>query len=79
MRNLVVQKGSPQSPLILLNRELTEVIPGDKTSGTIIDDADLVEVLADRFGLFSPRSTRFPTGSVLKPDDQNSARGSRHR
>jgi N-hydroxyarylamine O-acetyltransferase len=60
VRNLVVQKGSPQSRLILLNRELTEVSSREKTSETIIDDADLVEVLADRFGLFFPRSTRFP-------------------
>ena len=59
VQNLVVQKGSPQSRLLLLNRELTEVNPNEKISEKLRDDAALVDLLADRFGLFFPNGTRF--------------------
>ena len=60
VQNLVVQKGSLSSRLILRNRELTEIKPPETTIQTIDGDQALLELLADRFGLQFPPDTRFP-------------------
>ena len=60
VQNLVVQKGTLSSRLILRNRELTELKPPETTTQTIDGDLALLELLADRFGLQFPPDTRFP-------------------
>jgi N-hydroxyarylamine O-acetyltransferase len=59
VQNVIVQKNGPHSRLILRNRELIEVKPGEQTGETLGDDSAVVKMLADRFGLLFPRETQF--------------------
>jgi N-hydroxyarylamine O-acetyltransferase len=65
VQNLVVQKRDLHSRLILRNRELTELKPPGQPTTTAVDDASLVQLLADRFELVFPAGTRFE----MKPSD----------
>jgi N-hydroxyarylamine O-acetyltransferase len=60
VRSLIVQKGTLHARWSLHDYELTEETPEETTTRSIESDADLRDVLADRFGLnFSP-GIRFP-------------------
>jgi N-hydroxyarylamine O-acetyltransferase len=59
VRNLVVQKGTLNSRLMLENRELIELKPQEQTTELIQSDDDLLHLLANRFGLHFPPETRF--------------------
>jgi N-hydroxyarylamine O-acetyltransferase len=62
-RTLTAQRpkpGDPQVRLVLRGRKLIEYSPGGRSSTERISERDLLNVLADRFGLVLPESTRFP-------------------
>ena len=63
LQNVIAQQNGLHSRLILRNRELTEVKPGEETIQTLSDDGAIITVLADRFGLHFPPETRFPIWS----------------
>lgn len=63
VQNLVVQKGTLSSRLILRNRELTELTPLEKTTELVKSDQALLELLASRFGLQFPPEIQFPIQS----------------
>jgi N-hydroxyarylamine O-acetyltransferase len=62
-RTLTAQRpepGSPEVRVVLRGRKLSEYRPGGRSATERISDHDLVNVLAGRFGLVFPASTRFP-------------------
>jgi N-hydroxyarylamine O-acetyltransferase len=63
VRSLIVQKGTLQARWSLHDRELTEENPKETDTRSIASDAELRDVLADRFGLTFPPGIRFPIGA----------------
>jgi N-hydroxyarylamine O-acetyltransferase len=62
-RTLTAQRPEPGSPnvrVVLRGRKLREYRPGGRSAITRIADKDLLNVLAERFGLEFPATTRFP-------------------
>jgi N-hydroxyarylamine O-acetyltransferase len=59
VRQVTAQRPSPEARYILRGRELTTQRPGSETSRTIVDNEELLQVLAETFGLVFPRGTRF--------------------
>ncbi|MGD9647634.1 MAG: arylamine N-acetyltransferase [Pirellulales bacterium] len=71
-RTLTAQRLTPEARHILRGRELITERDGQQQLETLADDAAVLEVLAERFGLEFPRDTRFRN----EPWIDSSARGS---
>lgn len=56
---LVVQRPGKDVRLTLVNRQLTEQRPDGVSEITLADDDEVLEILAERFGLRFPAGTRF--------------------
>jgi N-hydroxyarylamine O-acetyltransferase len=63
---LRVQLPGPEVRLMLVNRTLTETRVARSTETAIADDADLLRVLEERFGLCFPKETRIPFAEAAK-------------
>jgi N-hydroxyarylamine O-acetyltransferase len=59
VQTLTVQLPTPSSRKFLHNREFTEDFGTTVTRRMLSDDDELLEVLADSFGLYFPAGTRF--------------------
>lgn len=62
-RTLTVQRpqpGNPEVRVVVRGRKLIEYSPGGRSTSRRISDHDLLSVLAKRFGLVFPATTRFP-------------------
>jgi N-hydroxyarylamine O-acetyltransferase len=60
VRTLMVQRPEPERRLTLLNRRLIERLPDRTLEIPLPDEEAVLNVLADRFGLYFPPGTRFP-------------------
>jgi N-hydroxyarylamine O-acetyltransferase len=63
MRTLTAQRSMPERSLILRGSTLTEITPTTETS-TAIAPEEVLDVLAERFGLVLPAGTRLPVEAV---------------
>jgi N-hydroxyarylamine O-acetyltransferase len=59
VRNLHVQRTTPEVGYVLRGRELSVARDGQESTRTLADEEELLRVLADPFGLVFPPGTRF--------------------
>jgi N-hydroxyarylamine O-acetyltransferase len=57
VQTLTVQRVAPDVRLVLRNRELTTTTPAGESRRTIANQAELIDVLSDQFGLHVPPNT----------------------
>jgi N-hydroxyarylamine O-acetyltransferase len=59
VRQVTAQRPTPEARYVLWGREFTTQRPGSESSRTIADNEELLQVLAETFGLLFPPGTRF--------------------